>query len=54
MPCFMTYDDKTCQVEELHFYPLQVVSRYRDPQLKVSKNDLHTILVQFESKHMPK
>ena len=31
------------------FYPLEVVSRYRDPQLQVGKKNA---FVEFESKHL--
>ena len=27
----------------LNFHPLEVLSRYSDPQLQVTKNDLHII-----------
>ena len=33
----------------LNFYPVEVVSRYRDPQLQQGKT---LILVQFEIKHL--
>ena len=29
---------QSAKLNNLHFYPLEVVSRYRDPQLQVGKN----------------
>ena len=38
-------------VIELFFYPLEVVARYREPQLEVGENTY--VYAQFEANHMP-
>ena len=38
-------------LNHLNFHPLEVVSRYRDPQLQVGKNYSH-YFVYFETKHL--
>ena len=38
-------------LDNLNFHPLEVVARYRDPQLQVDEN--YSYQVQFEAKYMP-
>ena len=35
---YMYFHSSTAKLNELNFHPLEVVSRYRDPQLQVGEN----------------
>ena len=40
------------KLNNLNFQPLEVVCRYRDPQLQAAENYSYIAFVQFDTKHL--